>query len=64
MIWNGYTGAAGWMLRQACEGVLGFALEGGALIPPTDLKEPRGDLVCRRVVRAASEGGARGAWPF
>jgi cyclic beta-1,2-glucan synthetase len=64
MIWNGYTGAAGWMLRQACEGVLGFALEGGVVIPPADLKEPRGDLMCRRVVRAASEGGARGAWPF
>ena len=64
MIWNGYTGAAGWMLRQACEGVLGFALEGGLVIPPADLKEPRGDLMCRRVVRAASEGGARGAWPF
>ena len=25
MIWNGYTGAAGWMFRQALEGVLGFA---------------------------------------
>jgi cyclic beta-1,2-glucan synthetase len=59
MIWNGYTGAAGWMLRQACEGVLGFALEGGVVIPPADLKEPRGDLMCRRVIRAASEGGAR-----
>ena len=23
MIWNGYTGAAGWMFRQALEGVLG-----------------------------------------
>ena len=25
MIWNGYTGAAGWMFRQALEGVLGPA---------------------------------------
>ena len=25
MIWNGYTGAAGWMFRQALEGVLGTA---------------------------------------
>ena len=23
MIWNGYTGAAGWMFRQALEGVAG-----------------------------------------
>jgi hypothetical protein len=23
MIWHGYTGAAGWMLRQAMEGVVG-----------------------------------------
>src|SRR5262249_19194423 len=29
MIWHGYTGAAGWMFRQALEGVLGFRLEGG-----------------------------------
>ena len=27
MIWNGYTGAAGWMFRQALEGVLGLRLE-------------------------------------
>ena len=26
MIWNGYTGAAGWMFRQALEGVLGVRL--------------------------------------
>ena len=26
MIWNGYTGAAGWMFRQALEGVLGMRL--------------------------------------
>ena len=28
MIWNGYTGAAGWLFRQALEGVLGARLEG------------------------------------
>ena len=26
MIWHGYTGAAGWMFRQALEGVLGLRL--------------------------------------
>ena len=30
MIWNGYTGAAGGMLRQALEGVLGQRLAAGA----------------------------------
>ena len=30
MIWNGYTGAAGWMFRQALEGVLGLRLVDGA----------------------------------
>ena len=34
MIWNGYTGAAGWMFRQALEGVLGFRLEAGRDGPP------------------------------
>ncbi len=53
MIWNGYTGAAGWMLRQACEGVLGYTLDGGRLIPPADLAEPRGDLRCARLERHA-----------
>ena len=33
MIWNGYTGAAGWMFRQALEGVLGLRLEAGADCP-------------------------------
>ena len=31
MIWHGYTGAAGWMLRQAVEGVLGLRLRGGEI---------------------------------
>ena len=51
MIWNGYTGAAGWMLRQAYEGVLGFTLEGGVVVPPADLAAPRGDLICGRLTR-------------
>jgi cyclic beta-1,2-glucan synthetase len=54
MIWNGYTGAAGWMLRQACEGVLGFRLEGGIVRPPRDLDLPRGGLVCHRLARTGS----------
>ena len=33
MIWNGYTGAAGWMFRQALEGVLGLRLAGGRMYP-------------------------------
>ncbi len=36
MIWNGYTGAAAWMFRQALEGVLGARLENGVLIPPAE----------------------------
>jgi cyclic beta-1,2-glucan synthetase len=34
MIWNGYTGAAGWMLRQAIESVIGAKLEGGKVRMP------------------------------
>ncbi len=34
MIWNGYTGAAGWMFRQAIEGVLGLRLIRGEVLPP------------------------------
>lgn len=51
MIWNGYTGAAGWMLRQACEGVLGFTLEGGVVQAPADLVETGGDRICGRLIR-------------
>jgi cyclic beta-1,2-glucan synthetase len=32
MIWNGYTGAAGWMFRQALEGVLGLRLQAGQIV--------------------------------
>ena len=44
MIWNGYTGAAGWMLRQSCEGVIGAALINNRVVLPDDLAMPRGDL--------------------
>ncbi|MBV8487274.1 MAG: hypothetical protein JO161_03240, partial [Planctomycetaceae bacterium] len=37
MIWNGYTGAAGWMFRQALEGVLGLRLDRGKMVVPVDL---------------------------
>jgi len=45
MIWNGYTGAAAWMFRQAIEGVMGYELDHGVVKPPADLDEPRGDLM-------------------
>ncbi|MEI8207171.1 MAG: hypothetical protein WCG03_09870, partial [Kiritimatiellales bacterium] len=34
MIWSGYTGAAGWMLRQACESVIGATLVNNKVILP------------------------------
>jgi cyclic beta-1,2-glucan synthetase len=36
MIWNGYTGAAGWMFRQALEGVLGLRLVAGKVVAPAE----------------------------
>ena len=36
MIWNGYTGAAAWMVRQAMEGVVGATLEDNAVRLPVD----------------------------
>ncbi len=36
MIWHGYTGAAGWMFRQALEGVLGLRLRGGEVLPRSE----------------------------
>jgi cyclic beta-1,2-glucan synthetase len=41
MIWHGYTGAAGWMLRQAIEGVLGLRLVRGEIVRPGSESEPR-----------------------
>jgi cyclic beta-1,2-glucan synthetase len=51
MIWNGYTGAAGWLLRQAFEGVAGATLRHGELVLPDDLDQPRGPLAIRRISR-------------
>jgi cyclic beta-1,2-glucan synthetase len=51
MIWNGYTGAAAWMLREMFEGILGYELKNGELIAPDDLDQPRGDLQVVKVER-------------
>ena len=54
MIWNGYTGAAAWMLRQAIEGVMGATLVDGEIQLPGDLDLPRGELVCKGLKRDVS----------
>ena len=59
MIWNGYTGAAGWMFRQALEGVLGLRLVAGRVVAPADL-EPAGELGPVRVARDLVEEPAAG----
>ncbi len=51
MIWNGYTGAAGWLLRQAFESVVGAKLVNNEMILPDDLKKPRGKLEIKSVHR-------------
>ncbi len=51
MIWSGYTGAAGWMLRQACESVIGATLADNKVILPSDLGLPRGDLIVKSIRR-------------
>ncbi len=53
MIWNGYTGAAGWMFRQALEGVLGVRLVAGAVVGPAGI-EAAADLGSPRVDRDVS----------
>ncbi len=55
MIWHGYTGAAGWMLRQAMEGVVGASLVKGEMVLPRDLDKPRGELKVKRVYRDVSK---------
>jgi cyclic beta-1,2-glucan synthetase len=50
MLWHGYTGAAGWMFRQALEGVLGLRLRGGAIGHRTELGLPT-ELALIRVTR-------------
>ena len=59
MIWNGYTGAAGWMFRQALEGVLGLRLDAGRIVAPIDL-EPPAELGSFRVSRDLSCSPLRG----
>ncbi|MCX5679012.1 MAG: hypothetical protein NTY76_07930 [Candidatus Omnitrophica bacterium] len=55
MIWHGYTGAAGWMLRQAMEGVVGASLAKNEMILPKDLDRPRGGLKIKSVQRDVSK---------
>ncbi|MBL0058013.1 MAG: hypothetical protein IPP35_02600 [Elusimicrobia bacterium] len=51
MIWHGYTGAAGWMLRQAYEGVVGAQLINNVVVLPDDLELPRGPLEVASLTR-------------
>ena len=51
MIWSGYTGAAGWMLRQACESVVGATLVNNKVILPADFSQPRGGVTVKRLRR-------------
>jgi len=58
MMWNGYTGAAGWLFRQALEGVLGARLQANQMIPPHDPVRPNDDLTLFRIQRELlSQGG-------
>jgi cyclic beta-1,2-glucan synthetase len=59
MIWHGYTGAAGWMLRQAMEGVVGALLVKDEMVLPKDLDRPRGDLSVKSVERDVSKSPVR-----
>jgi cyclic beta-1,2-glucan synthetase len=53
MIWHGYTGAAGWLFRQALEGVLGLRLRAGVFAEdaPPPGPGPAGALGLVRVSR-------------
>ena len=64
MIWHGYTGAAGWMLRQAMEGVVGASLVKNELILPSDLTKPRGELKINRVSRHVEKSPLRSNGKF
>lgn len=55
MIWNGYTGAAGWLLRQSYEGVIGARLIDNEMIIPDDLEKRRGDVKITGVWRDTSK---------
>lgn len=52
MIWHGYTGAAGWMLRQAYESVIGAQLSNNELIAPADMDKLRGKLKIKSISRS------------
>ncbi len=54
MIWNGYTGAAGWMFREALEGVLGLRLEQNEIVLPANWQTPTTGLRVTRVSRTLS----------
>ena len=51
MIWNGYTGAAGWLFRQSMEGIVGATLVNNEMILPNDLDKQRGALKIKKVKR-------------
>ncbi len=55
MIWNGYTGAAAWMFRQALESVIGATLIRNEVKLPDDLNAIRGTLKFKRLVRDVSK---------
>jgi cyclic beta-1,2-glucan synthetase len=55
MIWSGYTGAAGWMLRQACESVVGATLSNNQVILPKDIDQPREGLTVKQIRRSVIE---------
>jgi cyclic beta-1,2-glucan glucanotransferase len=60
MIWNGYTGAAGWMFRQALEGVLGYRLDRGAVAAPAGpAPDGLGPAEVRRAVGSAGPVGGQ-----
>jgi len=55
MIWNGYTGAAGWLFRQAIEGVIGGSLKNNQMSLPQDMEKSRGDLKVTSLKRDISK---------
>ncbi len=59
MIWNGYTGAAGWLFREALEGVIGASLIHNAVVLPKDLDQARGALTVKRVIRSVDKSPLR-----
>ena len=55
MIWNGYTGAAGWLFRESIEGVIGAELKDNKVILPKDLDKSRGQLKIASLKRDISK---------